>query len=62
MHSEVPIIRPPMVHVESGLYSEQVSLIRPIYIEKSVLVLTRVVLIARVVLIWGWSLLRHFTV
>ena len=30
--SEVPIIRPPMVLVESGLNSEQVSLMRHIYV------------------------------
>ena len=34
MCSEVPIIRPTLVLVYSGLYSEQVSLMRLIYIEK----------------------------
>ena len=33
-YSEVLIIRPPMVVVENGLNSEQVSLTSPIYIEK----------------------------
>ena len=33
-YSDVPVIRPPMVLVESGLNIEQVSLLRPIYIEK----------------------------
>ena len=32
-YSELPLIRPPMILVESGLNSEQVSLIRTIYIE-----------------------------
>ena len=49
-YSEVLIIRPPVVLSESGLNSDQVSLMRPIYIEKSILVLKQVVLIARVVL------------
>ena len=40
-----------MIHVESGLYSEQVSLMSPIDIEKCLLVLKQVVLIARVDLI-----------
>ena len=31
-YSEVPLIRPPMEFVESGLNSEMVSLMRPIYI------------------------------
>ena len=34
VYSEVPLIRPPMVFVESGLNNEQASLTRPIYIEK----------------------------
>ena len=42
---------PPLVYVECGHNTEQVSLIRPIYIEKCILVLKQVVLIARVVLI-----------
>ena len=50
-YSEVLIIRPSMVLVESGLNSEQVSLMSVIYIEKCILVLKQVVLIARVVLI-----------
>ena len=33
-YSEVPIVRPPMVLVENGLNSEQVSLMRPICVEK----------------------------
>ena len=40
-----------MVLVESGLNSEQVSLTKPIYIEKWILVMKQVVLIVRVVLI-----------
>ena len=40
-----------MVLVENGLNSEQVSLMRPNYIEKCILVLERMVLIAMVVLI-----------
>ena len=50
-YSEIPIIRPPTVLVKSGLDSEQVSLMRPIFIENFILVLKQVVLIARVVLI-----------
>ena len=50
-YSKVPIIQPPMVLVESGLYSKQVSLMRPIYIKNSILVVKQVVLIVRVVLI-----------
>ena len=33
-YNEVSIIRPPLVLVESGLSTEQVSLMRTIYIEK----------------------------
>ena len=40
-----------MVPVKSGLDSEQVSLLRPIYIEKCILVLKQVVLIAVMVFI-----------
>ena len=40
-----------MVLAESGLNNENISLIRPIYIEKFFLVLQQVVLIAREVLI-----------
>ena len=40
-----------MVLVECDLNSEQVSLMRPIYIKKYILVLKQVVLIVRVVLI-----------
>ena len=36
IYSEVLIIRPPMELVESGLYSEQVSLKSAIYIEKCI--------------------------
>ena len=43
-YSEVPVIRPPLVLVESGLNSDQVSLMRPVYIEKCILVLKEVVL------------------
>ena len=50
-YGEVPIIGPPMVLVEGGLNSEQVSLMRPIYTEKCILVLKQVILIARVILI-----------
>ena len=46
-----PLIKPPMVLVERGLNSEQVSLIKPIYIENCILVLKQVVLITRVVFI-----------
>ena len=52
IYSEVPIIRPPGVLVGSGLNSEQVSLRRPIYIEKYILVMKQVILLARVVLIF----------
>ena len=45
LYSEVPIIRPPMILVESGLNGEQVSLMKPIYIETCILVLKQVVLI-----------------
>ena len=47
-----------MVPVESGLYSQQISEIRPILIEKKrILLLKQVVLIVRVVLIYlEWSL------
>ena len=50
-YSEVPIIRPPMVLVESGLNNEQVFLMRTILHWKiAFLVLKQVVLIARMVL------------
>ena len=42
-----------MVHVESGLLSEQVSLMRSICIENCILVQKQVVLKARVDLIWS---------
>ena len=48
-YSEFPLIRPRIVFVESGLNSEQVSLMTPIYIKNAFLVLKQVVLIARVV-------------
>ena len=44
-YSEVPIIRPPMVVVENGLNSDLVTLMRPIYIEKCILILKQVVLV-----------------
>ena len=47
----VRLIRPPIVLAESGLNSEQVSLMRPIYIEKCISILKQIVLIERVVLI-----------
>ena len=50
-YSEVLIIRPLMVHVENGLNSEQVSIMRPINIEKYMLVLRRLVFIVMVVFI-----------
>ena len=50
-YSEVPLIRPSTVPVESGLNGKQVSLMRPISIEKCILILKRVALIGRVVLI-----------
>ena len=34
IYSEVPLIRSPIVLVESGLNREQISLMRPIYMEK----------------------------
>ena len=40
-----------MVLVENGLNSEEVSLMRPIYIENCILVLKEMVLIVRMVLI-----------
>ena len=49
--AKFPLIRPPMVLLESGLNSEKVSLITPIYIVNCILVLKQVVLIKRVVLI-----------
>ena len=49
--NEFLIIRPPIVLVESGLLSEQVSLLRPICIENCILVLKQLVLIVKVVLI-----------
>ena len=42
-YREVLLTRPPMVLVESGLNSEQVSLMRPFYIEKCILVQKQVV-------------------
>ena len=45
----VQIIRPPMVLVENGLNSEQVSLMR--HIENGILVLKQVAFIVRMVLI-----------
>ena len=32
-YNKVPLIRPPMMHTEVGLNSEQVSKMSPIYIE-----------------------------
>ena len=43
--SQICMLKPPMVLEESGLISVQVSLMRPIYIEKCILVLKQVVLI-----------------
>ena len=63
-YSEV-LLRPQIVLVESGLNSDQVSLTRPIYIEKCILVQKQVVLIVRVVLIWSGlysGTLQYFTV
>ena len=54
-YSEVPIIRPPMVLVDSDLNSEQVSKMRPIYIENCFLELKQVVLIAKDGLNIEWS-------
>ena len=51
LYSQVQIIRPPLVLVGISINSEQVSLIRPIYIHKCILVLKQVVLTVRVVLI-----------
>ena len=42
-YSEVQIIRPPMVLVESGLNSKQVSLMRFIWVENCISVLKQVV-------------------
>ena len=59
-----------MVLAENGLNSEQVSLMRPNYIKKYILVLKQVVLIERVVLILSglysgtllyFSILFHLT-
>ena len=50
-YHENPITRPPMVLLESCLNSDQVSLMRPIYIENCIMELKQVVLIARVVFI-----------
>ena len=50
-YSEATTIRPPLLLIESGLNSEQVSLMKTIYIENCILVLKQVVLVARVVLI-----------
>ena len=41
VYNEVPIIRHPMVLAENGLNSEQVLLMRLIYIEKCILVLKK---------------------
>ena len=38
-YSEVPIIRPSMVLIESGCYNGQVMVVRPIYIGKCMSVL-----------------------
>ena len=51
LYSEVLLTRPLMVLVKSGYNSKQVSIMRLIYIDKYILVLKQVVLIARVVLI-----------
>ena len=40
---KVPLIRPPMVLVKNGLSSEPVSVMRPVYIEKCILLLKQVV-------------------
>ena len=52
-YNEVPIITPPFILIKSGLNSKQVSLMKPFYIEKCILVLKQdlVVLLARTVLI-----------
>ena len=42
IYSKVPIIGPPIVPVKSGLDSEQVSLMSPIYIDNCILVLKQV--------------------
>ena len=41
IYNEVPIKTPPMVIVKSVLNSEQVSLMRPIYIEKKNVLLNK---------------------
>ena len=46
-YTSLLIIRPPIVLVESGLNSEQVSLMSPIYIEKCILELKQRVFIAQ---------------
>ena len=48
-----------MVLGEGGLNSEQVSLMRPLYIEQYILILKQAVFIPRVVLIFKWSLLLY---
>ena len=50
-YREIPIIRPPMVLIESGINNEQVSLMRPICTENCISVLKQVVLLGSVVLI-----------
>ena len=50
-YSEAPITGPSLVFVESGLNSEQVSLMKPFNIEKYISVLEQIVLIARIVLL-----------
>ena len=57
MYSEYPIIRPLMVLVESGLNSEQVSLMSLIYVEKMYLLMKKGGLIARDVLNLSGSLM-----
>ena len=46
--SEIPLNRPPMVLIESGLNSELVSLMRHICIKNCISLLKQVVFIARV--------------
>ena len=55
-------IRPPMVLLDSGLNSEQVSLMRPIYIEKMDFCTGTSGLNSEGGLYFEWSLLQKFTV
>ena len=61
-YGEVPIIRPTLVLAESGINSEQFSLMRPIYIKKMNFGTVTSGLNSKSGLNFEWSLLRNFTV